>query len=59
MGMSMKEIWTIWKHALGSFDEEDGYDPKNENYVALIRTLIVLSNLACAYVIIWNIVRTW
>ena len=57
--MSMKQIWTIWKHALGSFDEEDGYSVENENYVALIRTILVLSNLLCAYVIIWNIVRTW
>jgi len=57
--MNIKEIWTIWKHALGSFDEEDGYNVKNEDYVALIRTILVLSNLACAYVIIWNIVRTW
>jgi hypothetical protein len=55
----MKEIWTIWKHALGSFDEEDGYDPKNEDWVALIRTILVLSNLACVYVIMWNIIRTW
>ena len=55
----MKRLWTIWKHALGSFDEEDGYNVKNEDYVALIRTILVLSNLACAYVIIWNIVRTW
>jgi len=22
----MKRFWTIWKHALGSFDEEDGYN---------------------------------
>tara|TARA_B100000497_G_C7295985_1_gene202032 strand:+ start:307 stop:474 length:168 start_codon:yes stop_codon:yes gene_type:complete len=55
----MKQLWTIWKHAIGSFDEEDGYDAKNEDYVALIRTLLVLSNLTCAYVIIWNIVRSW
>ena len=57
--MSVKQIWTIWKHAIGSFHEEDGYDPKNEDYVALIRTVLVLSNLACVYVIMWNIIRTW
>jgi len=55
----MRTVWTVWKHALGSFDEEDGYDPKNENWVAVIRTVLVLSNLACAYVIMWNIIRTW
>ena len=55
----MKQLWTIWKHALGSFDEEDGYDPKKENWVAGIRTILVLSNLACVYVIMGNIIRSW
>lgn len=57
--MPMKQLWTIWKHAIGSFDEEDGYDAKNEDYVALIRTIIIVSNLLCAYVIMWNIIRSW
>jgi hypothetical protein len=48
----MKRFWQVWKHALGSFDEEDGYNPRNENAIALIRTSIVLTNLLCAIVII-------
>ena len=55
----MKKIWTIWKHALGSFDEEDGYDVQNENRISIIRTFIVLSNLTCVYLIMINIVRSW
>ena len=55
----LKKIWIIWKHALGSYSEEDGFDPANDNAIAIIRTLIVISNLVCAYVIIWNIIRTW
>ena len=55
----LKKIWTIWKHALGSYSEDDGFDPANDNAVAIIRTAIVFSNLVCAYVIIWNIIRTW
>mgnify|MGYP001580887500 FL=1 len=55
----MKTWWTIWKHALGSYSEDDGFNPANDNAVAIIRTAIVLSNLVCAYVIIWNIVRSW
>ena len=55
----MAKFWILWKHALGSFDEEDGYDANNENYISYIRTFIVLSNLACAYVIMWNIIRSW
>ena len=53
------QFWKIWKHALGSFDEEDGYDAANENYISYIRTFIVLSNLICAYVIMINIIRHW
>ena len=55
----MNKLWSIWKHALGSFDEKDGYDAKNENYISYIRTFIVLSNLACAYVIMFNIIKDW
>lgn len=55
----MDKLWKIWKHALGSFDEEDGYDAENENYISYIRTFIVLSNLACAYIIMFNIIKDW
>ena len=55
----MKKIWMVWKHALGSFDEEDGYDAQNENRISVIRSFIVLSNLACVYLIMINIVRSW
>jgi len=55
IGSMMKRLWTIWKHALGSYSEEDGFDPRNDNIIALIRTFILVSNLACAYLIIINI----
>ena len=55
----MHKVWTIWKHALGSFDEEDGYDAQNEDMVYLIRTFIVLSNLTCVYLIMINIIIGW
>ena len=51
----MKRLWTIWKHALGSYSEEDGFDPRNDNIIAAIRTFILVSNLLCAYLIIINI----
>ena len=51
----MKKFWIAWKHALGSFDEEDGYDKTNEHTISIIRSFIVLSNLLCAYVIMYNI----
>jgi len=55
----MKKLWTIWKHALGSFDEEDGYDATNENRISVIRTFIVITNIACAYLIMINIFMGW
>ena len=39
----MKRGWVILKHALGSFDEEDGYNKRNENAIGLIRFLIVFT----------------
>ena len=55
----MDKWWKIWKHALGSFDEEDGYDPVNENRISIIRSVIVVTNLLCAWIIIVNIVKDW
>jgi len=57
--MQENKLWTVWKHALGSFDEEDGYDVTNENRISVIRTFIVLSNLMCAYIIMANIIVGW
>jgi uncharacterized protein YutD len=53
------KLWTVWKHALGSFDEEDGYDVTNENRISMIRSFIVLSNLMCVYFIMINILVGW
>jgi hypothetical protein len=55
----MKRFWTIWKHALGSFDVEDGYNKRNENAIAIIRSAFVLTNLVCAISIMTNIVKGW
>lgn len=55
----MMKFWTVWKHALGSFDEEDGYDVQNENRISVIRTFIVISNLLCVYLIMFNIIIGW
>ena len=56
---SMKRFWQIWKHALGSFDAEDGYNPRNENAIAIIRTSIVLINMLCGILIMINILKAW
>ncbi len=53
------KLWTIWKHALGSYSEEDGFDPANDNAIALIRTSILIVNLICAFLIMANIIHNW
>lgn len=55
----VKRIWTVWKHALGSFNVNDGYNKRNENAIGIIRSLIVLTNLMCALFIMANIVHNW
>jgi len=53
------KVWIIWKHALGSYSEDDGFDPANDNAIAIIRTAIVFSNLMCVILIIANVVHHW
>ena len=55
----MKRVWIIWKHALGSFDEQDGYNKRNENAIGVIRSVVVLTNLLCAIFIMANVVNNW
>ena len=53
----MKKIWTIWKFAIGSFDDKttESYD----NQVAVVRTLVVLVNFITCFFIMANTVRHW
>jgi hypothetical protein len=51
--------FTLIKHALGSFGEQDGYDKANEDKIAYIRMFIVGSNLLCAWLFMLNIVVGW
>jgi len=58
-GFRVKNMWKIWKHALGSYSEQDGYDPTNDNVVGIIRTFMITINLLCAVLIMTNIVIGW
>ena len=53
----VSKFWTIWKYSIGSFsdDKTEDYD----NYVAVIRTFVVLVNVVCAFFIIGNIIHNW
>jgi|TARA_B100000768_G_scaffold64514_1_gene62201 hypothetical protein len=58
-GTVMSRWWRVWKHALGAFDEEDGYNVMDENAIAVIRSLIVVLNLLCGILIMINILKDW
>lgn len=51
----MRRFYKVIKHALGSFNSEDGYEKELENKIAAVRIFIVGSNLLCVWVIIANI----
>jgi|TARA_R100000081_G_C4673271_1_gene93676 hypothetical protein len=53
----VKKVWEIWKYSLGSFsdDKTAPYD----NYVAGIRTLIIVSYMVTNVAIVANAVRHW
>ena len=53
----MKRFWTIWKYALGSFNDED--TAPVENQITIIRTVILVLNLMCAILIMANIIKGW
>ena len=57
MEKSKQKWWTVWKHSLGSYSDEDtaGHD----DLIAIIRTTILSINLACAFLIMMNIVVGW
>tara|TARA_R100001163_G_scaffold1295_5_gene2049 strand:+ start:6996 stop:7151 length:156 start_codon:yes stop_codon:yes gene_type:complete len=51
----MKKFWRIWAKALG---EKVGND-READFIALIRTVIVLQAIICNILIVWNILRKW
>ena len=55
----MSRFYKVVKHALGSFNVEDGYDKEHEDEIAAVRIFIVGSNLVCVWVIIVNVVSGW
>ena len=55
----MRRFYKVIKHALGSFNTEDGYEKELENKIAAVRIFLVSSNLLCVWVIIVNVIRGW
>ena len=51
------KVWTVWKYTIGSFSDEK--TAEYDNIVAILRTLIVLVNVVCAFFIMTNIVHNW
>ena len=57
LGAGMNKVWEIWKHALGSFSDEQTRG--QDDMICAVRTVIVCTNLLCALFIMANIVRHW
>ena len=55
----MRLSFKVIKHALGSFGEQDGYDKRREDDIAMVRMFVVGTNLLCGWIIILNIVIGW
>jgi hypothetical protein len=53
----MSKLWKVWKYSLGSFNDED--TAPVENQITIVRTIILLINLACAMLIMTNILKGW
>ena len=51
------KAWTIWKYTIGSFSDDKTVE--HDNAIAILRTFIVVINVACAILIMANIVHNW
>ena len=53
----MKQVWTVWKHALGSFSDEQ--TAGTDDIICVVRSFVLLVNLTCGFMIIANIIHNW
>ena len=53
----MKQVWIIWKYALGSFSDEK--TKEYDNYVVVVRSIIFVSYLITNCFIISGVIRHW
>jgi hypothetical protein len=52
-----RNIWTIWKQALGSFSDEK--TANNDDIICIVRTFLVGINILTCVAIISNVVHNW
>jgi hypothetical protein len=52
-----KTIWTIWKHSLGSFSDEQ--TAGKDDIICVVRTFLVGINIITCIVIMLNIGHNW
>tara|TARA_B110000196_G_scaffold206871_1_gene177302 strand:- start:778 stop:942 length:165 start_codon:yes stop_codon:yes gene_type:complete len=53
----VKNFWTIWKHALGSFSDEQ--TAGSDDIICAVRSIIVAINISCAFLIMANVIHNW
>ena len=57
MALAVNKIWRIWKYALGSFSDEK--TKQYDNYIVLVRTIILLTYFTTNIFIVAGVVRHW
>jgi len=50
------KLWKVWCRALG---EKSGKDSRESDYIAIIRTIIVIQAVVTNMFITYNILRRW
>ena len=53
----MKELWKVWKYALGSFNDET--TKKYDNWICAIRTIIMIQLVVTNCFIVGGNIRHW
>ncbi len=53
----MTNVWTIWKHALGSFSDEQ--TAGNDDIICVVRSFIVGINMLTCIIIVANVMHNW
>ena len=54
--IGVSKMWKIWCKALG---EKSGKDSKESDYIAIIRTIIIIQAVVTNMFITYNILRRW
>lgn len=53
----MNKLWRVWQYSLGGYDDET--TKPYDNYITIVRTVIVGVNFMTCFFIMANVVHNW